>query len=74
MKPITCTKCQAAVARATESLGIANEAQARLFDLQTALQGCVDELELYEKHATEMGDADLLRRLNAARLALNGPT
>lgn len=36
MTRATCTKCQAAEARATECLGMLNEAQARVVDLQSA--------------------------------------
>jgi hypothetical protein len=39
--------------------------------LESALQGCVDELELHEIHARQTGDTDLLARLAAARKALD---
>jgi hypothetical protein len=63
----TCTKCQAAAARATESLGIANEAQARAFDLEQALR------EVEKRISAQPFAGQVLLGIDVIRAALNGP-
>ena len=63
MTRATCQKCQAAEARATECLGMLNEAQARAVDLEAALRDLLQHCVMLHKH---WGDGDNRAQADAA--------
>ena len=66
MTRATCQKCQAAEARATECLGMLNEAQARAVDLEAALRGLLEHCAMVHKN---WGDGDNRAQADAAEKA-----